>query len=89
MNFRLNKSVILLSFKKNLNDMKSVAVKFMLIVVFSFAASVAIGNDSTKVKHRNADEVTLKLPAGFSAVSIAENVGKNRHIAVNTNGDCM
>jgi len=67
--------------------MKSVAVKFMLMVVFSFAAARAIGNDSTKVKHRNADEVTLKLPAGFTAVSIAENVGKNRHIAVNANGD--
>lgn len=32
-------------------------------------------------------DVTLKLPAGFSATAISESVGRARHIAVNTNGD--
>ena len=67
--------------------MKSVAVKIVL-VVFCFVSMFNImANDSTKVKRRNADEVTLTLPSGFSATPIAENVGKNRHIAVNANGD--
>jgi glucose/arabinose dehydrogenase len=67
--------------------MKSVAVKIMFVTAISIAANWAIGNDSTKVKRRGADEVTLKLPSGFTSVVIAENVGKNRHIAVNTNGE--
>lgn len=67
--------------------MKSVAVKIMLVAAISIAANYAIGNDSTRVKQRGADEVTLKLPEGFTAVVVAENVGKNRHIAVNANGD--
>ena len=29
----------------------------------------------------------LKLPSGFSAITVAENTGRARHIAVNTNGD--
>jgi glucose/arabinose dehydrogenase len=67
--------------------MKSVAVKMMLVAAISVAANFAIGNDSTKVKHRVADDVTLKLPSGFTSVVIADNLGRNRHIAVNTNGD--
>lgn len=56
--------------------MKSVAVKLLLVAVVTFVASGAFANDSVKVKHPNAEEVKLKLPAGFTAVSIAENVGK-------------
>lgn len=67
--------------------MKSVAVKIMLVAVISIAANCAIANDSTKVKHHVADDVTLKLPSGFTSVVIADNVGRNRHIAVNSNGD--
>ncbi len=29
----------------------------------------------------------LKLPSGFAAITVAENTGRARHIAVNTNGD--
>jgi glucose/arabinose dehydrogenase len=67
--------------------MKSVAVKLLVAAVITLAAQVVYANDTTKVKHPGADEVTLKLPEGFKGVSIAENVGANRHIAVNTNGD--
>ena len=67
--------------------MKSVAVKILFLTAISIAANCVVGNDSTKVKRRGADEVTLKLPSGFTSAVIAENVGKNRHIAVNTNGD--
>jgi hypothetical protein len=67
--------------------MKSVAVKIMLVATVFFVANCAMGNDSTKVKRRVADDVTLKLPSGFTAVVIADKVGSNRHIAVNTNGD--
>lgn len=66
--------------------MKSVAVKMMLPAILMFAFAGAFSNDSTKAKHPRA-EVTLKLPAGFTATPIAENVGKNRHIAVAPNGD--
>jgi glucose/arabinose dehydrogenase len=67
--------------------MKSVVVKMMLVAAISIAANCANANDSTKVKHRVADDVTLKLPSGFTAAVIADNLGKNRHIAVNSNGD--
>ncbi len=66
--------------------MKSVAVKFLLAAFLSFSFAGVYSNDSTKVKHPKAD-VTLKLPAGFKAVSVAEGIGKNRHIAVAPNGD--
>jgi glucose/arabinose dehydrogenase len=87
MNFRLNKSVILLSYQINHNDMKSVAVKILFLAFLASLSTGAIANDSTRVKHRIADEITLKLPQGFTSVTIAENVGKNRHIAVSPNGD--
>jgi glucose/arabinose dehydrogenase len=67
--------------------MKSVAVKIMLVAAGLFVANCAMSNDSTKVKRRVANDVTLKLPSGFTAVVIADNLGSNRHIAVNTNGD--
>ena len=67
--------------------MKSVAVKLLLVAGFSFAVQGVFANDTSKTKSPRADEVTLKLPQGFTAVPIADSVGKNRHIAVNSNGD--
>lgn len=67
--------------------MKSVTVKIVLVVICFVGISNIMANDSTKVKRRNADDITLTLPSGFTAMPIAENVGKNRHIAVNANGD--
>lgn len=64
---------------------RSVAV--FLIAACAFLAGAAVSaNDTTKLKHPPA-AVTLKLPEGFNAVTIADSLGKNRHIAVNSNGD--
>jgi hypothetical protein len=65
--------------------MKSVAV-FLLAAGVLLAMPVS-ANDTTKIKHKPSADVTLKLPEGFNAVTISESLGKNRHIAVNTNGD--
>jgi glucose/arabinose dehydrogenase len=35
----------------------------------------------------DADNAGLKLPAGFSALKVAENVGRARHLVVNSQGD--
>src|SRR5688572_11392810 len=67
--------------------MKSLVVKIIVVVTCFVSLSNVIANDSTKVKRKHVDDVTLTLPSGFTATPIAENVGKNRHIAVNANGD--
>ncbi|HUQ65179.1 MAG TPA: PQQ-dependent sugar dehydrogenase [Flavitalea sp.] len=67
--------------------MRSVAVKILLVVFISSVSTFGFTNDSTHIKHRYADDIMLKLPQGFTSVSIAENVGKNRHVAVGPNGD--
>jgi glucose/arabinose dehydrogenase len=64
--------------------MKQVAV-LLVFAAFLFA-SPASANDTTQKKQMPA-AVTLKLPQGFSAKPIVESLGKNRHIAVNDNGD--
>jgi hypothetical protein len=50
------------------------------------AAPAMFANDTTRVK-QTSDAVTLTLPQGFTSVTIADGLGSNRHIAVNTNGD--
>ena len=61
--------------------------KFLLYAFclnISFAAC-ASGNDGVK---KSADEnAGLKLPVGFTAVKISENIGRARHIAVTTQGN--
>jgi glucose/arabinose dehydrogenase len=44
-------------------------------------------DDSTKKNNATADDVTLKLPAGFNAVVFADGLGSARHLSVNSNGD--
>jgi glucose/arabinose dehydrogenase len=65
--------------------MKPVAVFFMFACMV-LAAPAVFANDTTKVKDVP-QAVTLQLPRGFSAATITESLGANRHIAVNTNGD--
>jgi hypothetical protein len=43
----------------------------------------SVKKDSTAA----ADNVTLKLPAGFNAVVFADGLGSARHLSVNANGD--
>lgn len=45
------------------------------------------GGDSSKKVSVVVDDVTLRLPAGFTATVFADNLGGARHLAVNTNGD--
>ena len=48
-------------------------------------AACASGNDG--VKKAADDNAGLKLPAGFTAVKISENIGRARHIAVTAEGN--
>jgi hypothetical protein len=36
---------------------------------------------------RERKDIELKLPEGFRAETVVESLGRNRHIAVNNNGD--
>jgi glucose/arabinose dehydrogenase len=65
--------------------MKSVA--FILVSCALFVSVASFAGDTTKVRKDQPKAVTLKLPEGFSASPIVESLGKNRHIAVNSNGD--
>lgn len=44
------------------------------------------GSDTTKTAQSYAVDSTIKLPAGFTATTVAEDLGKARHIAVAPNG---
>lgn len=50
-------------------------------------ASDTVRVQKTPVIRPDNDNAGLKLPAGFSALTVAENVGRARHIAVNQQGD--
>lgn len=63
--------------------MKAVSLMFACMVL---AAPAMFANDTTHVK-QSPGAVTLTLPQGFTSVTIAESLGRNRHIAVNSNGD--
>jgi hypothetical protein len=67
------------------------AVKSVCFFAFALLASFAMANDSTSLPMKklkpDADNGGLKLPQGFSAVTVTNELGSNRHIAVNPNGD--
>lgn len=53
-----------------------------------FLSLLVIGGTFSAFLERSPDpEVTITLPAGFSATTVVEELGRNRHIAVNSNGD--
>lgn len=54
-------------------------MKAVLIFLFIFQMTGASANDTSKVK--------ITLPAGFKYSVLADNLGRARHMAVNTNGD--
>ena len=62
----------------------------MLFVAFCISIGV-FASDTTKVVkqalHPDADNAGLTLPKGFGAIVMIDSVGRNRHIAVNPNGD--
>jgi glucose/arabinose dehydrogenase len=67
------------------------AKSFYPMLAFCTLSIYACANDSSgdTTKNNNApqSDVTLTLPAGFSAVVFADNLGGARHLAVNANGD--
>ena len=54
-------------------------MKFVLTILFLLNHLFILANDTSKVK--------ITLPAGFKYSVVADNLGRARHIAVNTNGD--
>jgi glucose/arabinose dehydrogenase len=63
--------------------MKKIAFYLLFLSIVSIAN--ATGNDG--VKKSTEDNAGLKLPPGFSAVKVSENIGRSRHIAVTPQGD--
>ena len=55
--------------------------------IFLLLAVVILISYSFIDKKDNNENAGLSLPTGFSAVTIAENIGRARHIAVNKNGE--
>jgi glucose/arabinose dehydrogenase len=71
--------------------MKNLCIKlwsmFMIIVI---ALAQVVAADTTKLsgkKFSDVDNVVLKLPSGFAAVTVVDSLAKNRHLAINSNGD--
>lgn len=72
--------------------MKSAFYFLLTIVMVIVWVAPSIANDSTLLKktevaHPHEINGGLKLPQGFQAAVVAVNVGKPRHIVVNSNGD--
>ena len=57
--------------------MKSAPVRSVLMALLVFSSAVVLGSDTTQ----------LKLPSGFKSITLVDSLAKNRHIAVNSNGD--
>lgn len=58
------------------------SIAFLMVIGINVRA-----NDTSKIKPNTASAVKLTLPQGFTATPIIESLGKNRHIAVHSNGD--
>src|ERR1700733_14417848 len=71
--------------------------RFLSVLVISFASFyagslfAATGDTSrlisTSLDKVISDDASIKLPSGFTAITVAENLGRARHIAINANGD--
>lgn len=64
----------------------------LLLVAGTLLACQSNASDTVRVQKTSVirpdnDNAGLKLPAGFSALTVAENVGRARHIVVNQQGD--
>ncbi len=66
---------------------------FALLIIFSLASCDSNTNSSDNQPETpaaltaDADNGSITLPEGFSALLVADNVGKSRHIVVRDNGD--
>ncbi len=69
---------------------KSFCSMFALCIVLLYACGNNNNEHNESVPKKDStssDDVTLKLPTGFSAVVFAANIDGARHLAVNANGD--
>ncbi|OAQ40855.1 sorbosone dehydrogenase [Pedobacter psychrophilus] len=55
--------------------------------IFSLIAAVILMSYSFTDRKDDIENAGLTLPAGFSAATISENIGRARHIAINKNGE--
>ena len=60
-------------------------IPFILLAFFAFSCAQETGNTQTLTP--DADNGGLILPEGFSAIIVADELGRGRHIDVNDNGD--
>ncbi|MGI8951305.1 MAG: PQQ-dependent sugar dehydrogenase [Chitinophagaceae bacterium] len=75
--------------------MKKTVVQFLFVltILSSTTNLLACNNDSSQTKKPNLivkpdnDNAGLKLPAGFGALKVADNLGSARHLAVTKEGD--
>src|SRR5689334_3713984 len=71
--------------------MKGIYVRLLSVLLLLQMVTVAMANDSTKLpRHRltaDPDNGGLKLPKGFGGIVITPDLGRNRHLVVNSNGD--
>src|SRR5688572_6379153 len=64
-----------------------------LILVISFYILLIVSckdkpaSEEVKEENKSGEASALTLPEGFAAVTVAGDLGKARHIAVNANGD--
>lgn len=71
---------------------KTISVLSLLLAVAGLSSFTACASDSLRqaTPHSvvaDADNAGLKLPAGFSALKVADGLGRARHIAVTAQGD--
>src|SRR5256885_11735303 len=70
--------------------MKKVLILFGIISIWVMGINKALASDTLTKKSivsKNNENVLLKLPQGFKALVFADNLGRARHIAINSNGD--
>ena len=71
--------------------MKASWLRSLAVFCFLCAAITAQSNDTTKLLQQplrpGADNAGLTLQKGFGAIVMIDSLGRNRHIAVNANGD--
>lgn len=71
---------------------KTISVLSLLLAVAGLSSLTACASDSLRLETphsvvADADNAGLKLPAGFSALKVADGLGRARHIAVTAQGD--
>src|SRR5690554_2247688 len=67
---------------------KNLLMKYLFIVLLLIGYSCGQKNNScSNIPAADEDNGGLVLPEGFSALVVAEETGKGRHIVVNQNGD--